>query len=53
VDQIGKNIKTEVSGDGHCIGQHDGLQGAVGGKLFLILSESLAYVTQEPFNFRR
>jgi hypothetical protein len=42
VDQLGNNIKTEVFGDGHYLRQHEGLQGAVGGKLFLILSESLA-----------
>ena len=30
VDPIGKSIKTEVSGDGHNLGQHEGLQRAVG-----------------------
>ncbi len=34
VDPIGKSVKTEVSGDGHYIRQHEGLQGAVGVALF-------------------
>ena len=34
VDPIGKSIKTEVSGDGHYLGQNEGLQGAVGVALF-------------------